>query len=201
MPRRQKPKTERLFPDAGRPSLPSISAAAVLSFLKETRGLTTWTARDAANSLKISAAEAKKAIAILELQGYVKSAGANEWMTTISGEEVSGSKSPRYARESVEQELAAFSKRITEVNRDSAARYKVVEAVAFGDFMSDRPRVQSADIGVRLARRKSVDVNSNSATERKAQRAFLKQLHGRTSLIHVMAFESWMSLRSQRKLE
>jgi hypothetical protein len=42
--------------------------AAALSFLKDTRGMTTWTTRLMAETLKINTKEAKQIIAILELQ-------------------------------------------------------------------------------------------------------------------------------------
>ena len=33
--------------------------------------------------------------ALLQLQGYIEPAGRDEWLTTLSGETVSGSKTPR----------------------------------------------------------------------------------------------------------
>ena len=54
------------------PLMPSVPAAAVLSFLKDTRGLDSWTIQDLSKTLGISTAEAAKAITFLELQGYVK---------------------------------------------------------------------------------------------------------------------------------
>lgn len=201
MPRQQKSKTEQLFPETNRTSaLSSIPAAAALSFLKDTRGLTTWTARDMARTLSITEAETKQVIAVLELQGYVKPSGTNEWMTTMSGEEVSGSKQPRYRSETIGQALSWLGKRIAEVNRDSGAHYKVVEAVAYGDFLNERPLVQAADVGIQLVQRKAGEVGPDSAIERKAQSEFLRQLQGKTSLIHVRQFENWMSTRKHRRL-
>ncbi len=59
-----------------------------------------------AKSLKISLAAAKQAVAILEMQGYVKPTGSTgskgEWTTTPQGETVSGSKFPRNGRESIQ---------------------------------------------------------------------------------------------------
>jgi hypothetical protein len=56
-----------------------------------------------AKSLKISLAATKQAVAILEMQGYVKPTGSKgEWTTTPQGETVSGSKFPRYGRESIQ---------------------------------------------------------------------------------------------------
>src|SRR5579863_2118510 len=109
------PKTARKpKPPRERPSRPqpannvSIPAAALFSFLKETRGMTNWKARDLVRALKISPAAAKQALAILEMQGYVKATGSAEWITTPAGEIVSGSKLPRYTRETVERSLESF---------------------------------------------------------------------------------------------
>src|ERR1700730_12059018 len=86
--------------------MPSVPAAGMLSFLKDTRGLLTWTTRDLAETLGIPASEAAKVITIMEMQGYVKAAeGAREWFTTPAGQTVSGSKLPHYAPERVTSAL------------------------------------------------------------------------------------------------
>jgi hypothetical protein len=85
-------------------TLPPIPAEAALSFLKDTKGTLTWSARDLADTLKISRHEAEQVFALLTAQGYVQSAsGTDERMTTPAGELVSGAKPPRFTRESVEQ--------------------------------------------------------------------------------------------------
>jgi hypothetical protein len=187
---------------------PAIGAAEALSFLKETKGAVSWTAKDMAVALRISTKESAQALALLQIQGYVKSAGGNEWLTTPEGEAVSGAKTPRYSRESVEQALAALKERITEFNRDSAQEYRVAEAVAFGDFLNGRAQVQAADVGVRLARRKGeraarqgagVD-GPESAVEQAAQNILLRKLRGRTALLHTRPYEAWMSHRANLKL-
>jgi hypothetical protein len=72
--------------------------------------------------------------------------------------------------------------------------------VAFGEFRSDQPRVQAADVGIRLTPRKADSEDSGSALEHKAEEAFVKQLRGKTAVIHIQPFEAWMSARSHRKL-
>jgi hypothetical protein len=200
MPSKRIPKAmaETLKHVAKSKPLPAIPVAEALSFLRETRGVSTWTVRDMAKSLRVKSADAERVIAVLELQGYAKRAGADDWMTTLSGEEVSGSKLPRYTREGTEEALSSLAKRITEINRDSEAPYKVVEAVAFGDFLSDRARVQAAEVGLQLTRREPGE--ADSAKETKMQREFLKQLHGRSSVLHVRPYEKWMSARTHRNL-
>jgi DNA-binding IclR family transcriptional regulator len=91
-------------------SLPSIPSAAVFSFLKDTRGALTWTAHDLAEALKLSRQDANKILTVLQLQGYVhQNSGSQQWLTTASGEIVSGSTLPRLSRESVEQAVATLA--------------------------------------------------------------------------------------------
>lgn len=120
----------------------SVPAADAFSFLRETRGTSTWAIRDMARSLNIDLADARRVISLLELQGYVNAAGHDEWMTTIAGEGLSASQPPRFTRERIEKGLEELRKRIAETNRHRAAPYRITKAVAFGDFLNDRVRVQ-----------------------------------------------------------
>jgi DNA-binding transcriptional regulator YhcF (GntR family) len=186
---------------------PALGVAEALSFLKETKGQVSWTAKDMAGALRIGAKEAARALALLQIQGYVKSAGGNQWLTTPEGEAVSGAKTPRYSRESVEQALRALKERITEFNRDSAQEYKVAEALAYGDFLNGSAQVQAADVGLRVARRNAEHGRQSvgrggpeSAVEQAALNALLRKLRGRTALLHPRPYEAWMSHRSHMKL-
>src|SRR5471030_2873570 len=148
--------------------MPSVPAAAVMSFLKDTRGSLTWTTRELAETLGIAAAEAAKVLAIMEMQGYVKpTQSGKDWLTTSAGETVSASKLPHFTRERVDAALAALKQRIAAVRKDFKSPFKITVAVAFGDFLSDRPRVQAPDVGIDFARRKSDDTARGSATESK----------------------------------
>ena len=179
----------------------AIPAAALFSFLKETRGITNWATRDLSKAFKLSRGDATDALAVLEMQGYIKSAGAKgHWLTTEAGEVVSGSKFPRYSRESVEQSLGAFADHIKRVNEDQSAEYKVADAVAFGDFLSGRARVQAADVGIRLAPRNPAAQDAASAGEREKQETFLKQLKGKSPLLNMQPYAEWMSARTHRRL-
>lgn len=195
MPRKRTPKPHA-SPSA-RGDLAPIPAAEALSFLCDTRGLTTWSARDLAGTLKIDVADAKPVIAILELQGYVKPSGVNEWMTTMAGEEVSGSKPPRFTHERIQQALDDLRRRIAGSNRDTDTRYKITQAVAFGDFLADRARVQAATVGIQLEPKKSGTKGENSAEER---RAFLRRLKGKGGVLQVRPYEKWMSKRTSLSL-
>src|SRR5215831_5558221 len=104
------------FPPAGAKTKPkhkngsestreAVSREAVFSFLKDTRGIVTWTAADLARTLRVSVAQVRQALPILEMQGYIRAAEHSEWMTTIAGEQISGSASPRFKKAAVERAL------------------------------------------------------------------------------------------------
>jgi hypothetical protein len=179
----------------------SISGSAAMSFLKETRGLLTWTSHDVQKSLLVSAAEARQVIAVLELQGYVKQAeDEHQWMTTIHGEAVSGSKAPRFKTESVDASLSALRERLRSGNRDAHSGWIVTEAVAFGDFLAGRAQAQAADVGIQLGSPGQAARNSESAKERTSKLAFLKTLRARDLRLKLQFYERWMSERSHHDL-
>jgi DNA-binding transcriptional MocR family regulator len=190
-------------------TLPTIPAEAALSFLKDTKGALTWTTRDLADTLKIDRREAEQALALLEAQGYVQPArgGRGEWMTTPAGETVSGAKTPRFTRASVEQSLDALKNRIQKNNKNRQAPFRVTNAIVFGDFLlSDRARVQSADVGIGLARRgESLPRNNSasaphSASEAAAERKFLRDLREKSAHLTLRPYAGWMRSRTHRDL-
>jgi DNA-binding MarR family transcriptional regulator len=181
--------------------MPSVPAAAVMSFLKDTRGMINWTAGDLSNSLGIAAAEATKVLTIMEMQGYVKPAqGGREWFTTAEGQAVSASKLPHFKRERVEAALDSLKERIAAARKDFKSPFKITAAVAFGDFLGDQPRLQAPDVGVELVPRKGNASDKVSATENKARAAFLKQLRGKNTPLNVLPYQGWMGKRAHRKL-
>lgn len=181
-------------------SLPSLPAAELFSFLKEIRATQTWTEKDLSNSLNINAARAKDAIAMLELQGYIEPAGRTEkWRITEEGDVVSGAKSPQFTRASMDEALAAFRERLKAVNDDRNAAYTVTAAVAFGDFLRDQSRVQAADVGIGLQQKANAQ-STASAREHAAELSFLKELRGKTALLHLRPLEDWMLARTHRAL-
>jgi hypothetical protein len=182
------------------PKAPSLPIAAVWSFLKDTRGAISWSAQELAKSLKISAVEAQRVAEILQLQGYIKQQGTGEWITTISGETISGSKTPRFTPERVENALSSLSKRIKEINQDSQAKFKITKAVAFGDFLDGRARVQAPDVGIQLVRREPDAAAAGAAREHSAERAFLKLLRGNTAILNIQPYQEWVSDRPHRRL-
>lgn len=198
--KRQSEESSRANIGAATGAMRSMPAAEAFSFLRETRGLTTWTVRDMANSLNISPNDAEHVAAILQLQGYVKPAGMNEWMTTLSGEDVSKSKPPRFTPERVEEAISELRRRIIAGSRESRSRYQITKAVAFGEFLSGRARVQAVEVGIQLSRKRSDGADGNLAEERKAQKAFLKSLKPKGGVVRISLYEKWMSERTHLNL-
>jgi hypothetical protein len=193
----------------GLKTFPAIPAEAALSFLKDTKGALSWTARDVAGALKIDRREAEQALALLQAQGYVQPArgGKGEWITTPAGESVSGAKTPRFSRESVEQSLAELKSRVQQNNKNRQAPFRITHAVAFGDFLlPDRARVQSADVGIGLVRRQDSprrDDSTNathSAIEAQAERKFLRELRAKSAHLNLRPYAGWMRSRTHRDL-
>jgi Mn-dependent DtxR family transcriptional regulator len=180
-------------------SLSHVPAAELLSFLKQTGGAQTWTEKDMAKTLKVGLPEAKQAILVLQLQGYIEPAGqTGKWRITEEGDVVSGSKSRRFTRQSVADALDDLRDRIKAVNEDADAEYKITEAVAFGDFLGDPARVQAAEVGIRLTAKN--EQLTGSGKEHRAELAFLKHLRGKSAVLHVIPYEGWMSARSHLRL-
>jgi hypothetical protein len=172
------------------------TAAAVFSFLKETKGLLTWTTEELTRTLKLKKTDAEKALALLAVQGYVKQhPGKDLWITTIAGEEVSHAKSPRFSPETVHAALSELRKRISESNHNSGEQYEITDAVAFGDFLNAGARVQAADVGIGLKRRKATKPES-----KRSEREFLKALRGKSALLNLKIFEPWMRARTHLDL-
>ena len=178
--------------------MPAVSIAVALSFLKETKGALTWTAQEFARGVGITVAEAGPALAVLQMQGYVKpGTGKNEWMTSVDGAVVSGAAAPRFSVEAVQKALENLRGRITAGNKDAKAEFRVSRAIAFGDFMTDRAQVQAADVGIELARRGARAAMRISKVD---ERAFLKTLRAGKQMIRLIPFEPWMRERAHRRL-
>jgi hypothetical protein len=176
----------------------SIPAAAVFSFLRDMSSEISWTLRNMEQTLKVPTAEARRITTIFEIQGYIKANGKDEWITTESGQEVSGAKFPRFTPEHVETALETLVQRIETANRDRDSPFKVTAAVAFGDFLRGGSRVQAADVGIALERRGTT--GNPARTERHASKQFLKTLKGRITALNLKPFEPWMAAREHRKL-
>ena len=207
-------------------ALPSLPAEAALSFLKDTKGALTWSARHLSESLNINRQEAERVLAVLQAQGYAQPASASsnskdQWLTTPAGEAVSGAKPPRFTREHIEQALADLQTRIQQNNKDPRSPFRVTTAVAFGDFLlRDRSRVQAADVGITLSRgqappargdhtkaaksrprvRSTQPAEPRSASDAQEERALLRQLRAKSALLSLRTYADWMRLRSHRKL-
>ena len=165
------------------------------------KSVLTWSARDLADTLNISRADAEQAIALLEAQGYAKRHDREDaWITTPAGMSVSGAKQPRFTPENVKQALDSLAERIKDVNKNTAARFRISDAVAFGDFLlPDRARVQAADAGIALARREDKP-GPRSFSEAREEREFLRELRAKSAMLHLRPYAGWMRQRTHRAL-
>jgi len=185
---------------------PPVAVDALLSFLKETKGLLSWSTADLADTLKLTRAQTVEVLTLLRAQGYVQaeSGKSDQWLTTTSGETVSGSKLPRFSPEKVRQALASLQQAIEENNKNKNSEYKIARAVAFGDFLkhsaSTIGKVQAADIGIELTPRSPAADNLNSAPESAAKSAFLHSLRAKSALLNLHLYAPWMSSRSHLNL-
>jgi hypothetical protein len=111
--------------------------------LKQTHG--PWTERDLSRALNVSSADAKQAVAAMQLQGYAEPiARTQKWRTTEEGRTVSGAKTARFTRQAVEQAFSALHDRIQGINNDKGAEYAVSEAlhleISYSSNRAFRPR-------------------------------------------------------------
>jgi hypothetical protein len=136
----------------------------------------------------------------LQLAGYIEPLGHGKWRTTEEGELVGGGKAARFTRESVERALAGLKERIQTINTDESAPYRITRAVAFGDILGDRVRVQAATVGIELKGRSSAGDDRPTAAARGEEDAFLKQLSGKSTILRLEPYKPWMSHRSHRDL-
>jgi hypothetical protein len=161
------------------------SRPAVLGFLKDMRGASTWTARDLVSTLNISRYDA--------FHGNISSANAGEWLTTAAGETACGSKQPRFQCHGVDGAVSALFDRIAAINRDSNSKFRVAEAVAYGDFLLGRENCQAADVGIELTRNRESAGQDNTND-------FLQELSGKSRFLNIQPYKKWMSERSHRRL-
>jgi hypothetical protein len=197
----EKPKRKLPNPAYSQDTSPQIPVAAIFSFLKETRGMDTWTTRDMAETLRITTKKASALLPYLSMQGYVRQAGQkSEWMTTTAGATVSGSSVPHFLRESVERAIDSLAERMKLFNKSSDSSLEIKKAVAFGDFLRDGARVQAADVGILLSRKSKARAMGAVRDERTTGQALLNSLRNSSALLHLSLYEDWMGARTHRKL-
>jgi len=205
------------MPKKSSPPTTPISTPAILSFLKETKGLLNWSTQDLAGTLNLSRAQAAEVLTLLRAQGYVQAQGGTEksakWLTTTSGETVSGSKLPRFNPEKVRQALASLQQAIAQNNKSKNSPFKITRAVAFGDFLqraaNTTGKVQAADVGIELTPRSTAASKSpnspaplapKSAEDAASEHAFLLQLRNKSSMLNLQPWAPWMLSRSHLNL-
>jgi hypothetical protein len=188
-------------PGTTTPSQTTVPAAQVMSFLRDVHSSLTWTEQDFAELMNVSKDQTKAALGMLQLAGYVEPVEKPRWRTTDQGRQIAGGKTPRFTSESMEKALGELQERITLLNSDQSVTYRVTRAVAFGDFLGDRVRVQAAEVGIELQPRASGETDKReSVTSRSQEKALLKRLQGHSTPLRVQQYEPWMSNRSHRDL-
>jgi hypothetical protein len=166
---------------------PPLHRAEVLSFLQETQGKGKLECRGLGEVPQRKRRRGKAGD--LQAQGYIEASEDGEWLTTVSGDTVSGSRPPRFTPESVEAALSTLAERIKATNQDANARFRITRAVAFGDFLAGGARVQAPDVGVQLSPREPAREHAGSAVEKMAEREFLRQLKGKSSVLGIRPYE------------
>ena len=179
-------------------SQPRLPISEVFSFLKEMSSQVSWSDHELTKTLNISLSEAKTVLQLLELQGYITRQGRSEWMTTTSGEFIAGAKPPRFSHDAAEHALSNLRKQIKQINADSDAEFRIIKALAFGDFLRQQPRVQALDIGILLAGRKRP--RQSRRLQHRAEASFLKTLRHRSAILNIHPYEDWMGSRSHINL-
>ncbi len=98
----------------------------------------------------------------------------------------------------MEEALAELQNGLRPRIRQKSA-YKITEAVAFGDFLQQKARVQPAGVGIGLEARKAKRGES-SAKPCAGERAFLRELRAKAATVNTLPYAEWMSARTHRKL-
>ena len=118
-------------------AIPAVPIEAVFSFLKGTKGTSSWTKQDFAGTLKISAADAAKILPVIQMQGYINPYH-DEWVTTTAGEDVAGARPPRFSPEKVEEALAELRERIKATNQNAKSLTRLLRWWRLGIFFCRR---------------------------------------------------------------
>ena len=122
-------------------------------------------------------------------------------MTTMAGENVSGSSAPHFLRESLERAIGSLAERMEQFNKNSDSGFEIKKAVAFEDFLRRGARVQAADVGILLNRKSGKNTTLGGLTDEHASRQeLLKSLRNSSSLLNLCLYEDWMEARTHRKL-
>jgi hypothetical protein len=141
-------------PKEGAPTpAPSLPAAAILTFLRQSADREAWTAADLARMLGVSPTEAEQAIAIMAVAGYIEPVAkpSGVWRNTVVGNTVAGvPRAKPVARKTAEKNLEAFVGRVREVNADPRFLYRVEQAVVFGPSAITNEPVRTIDVALRL---------------------------------------------------
>jgi hypothetical protein len=133
------------------PGISSISAAAVRGFLQQSAEYDSWSAGDLAKALGIENAQAKIAIAAMQMSGYIESTGTSFRNTEAGNAVAKVSKAKPIKKATAEKALQEFLERVRTVNLESGYLYAVERAVLFGPYLEGAEKIKDVDITVELA--------------------------------------------------
>ena len=183
-------------------AISDVPAAALLSFIKQVSAEPFWDAKRLTSILNANAADAPQITAMLEMLGYAEPVPGKKgaWRNTQAGNIVSGGKPARFNRESVLEALNELRRRAEQMNADPASAYRVTDLIAFGDFLSDRAKVQAADVGVGLRPKQPDQADPATAVEHKRKEHVLADLKTKSPMLQLHLVEDQMQKRSHQDL-
>lgn len=180
-----------------------IPAPALLSVLKQLGSEPFWDAKRLAAILDLKTTDVPQVLATLQMLGYIEPAPGKKraWRNTAAGNTVSGTKPPRFNRDSVLEAIQELRKRAGEMNGDPSVPFRIKGLLAFGDFLDERPKVQAADVGVALVPRRPQEAGPETAVERKHEEQALAGLKAKSAMLQLHRLEDWMRRRAHQDLQ
>lgn len=179
----------------------SVSAQAVMSFLRVIRSELDWTAKDLSKILRIKKDEADQILATFSAQGYVKqSSDGAKWITTPPAR-----RSQEHRRSGLRQRklrthwrLCGFESRRRTITK---GRIYCRQRSSIRRFSThERSRVRAADVGIELVERDAPAQNSGSLVESEAEQIVFRKLKARSASLRLMRFDGWMKRRTHISL-
>ena len=174
----------------------TTSAAAVLSFLKQSALEPTWSISYFARALGVDAQTAKRTAAELAAVGYIEPipGKADNWRNTEAGDTVAGAKEPRLTRATADKAVADFLDRVNHVNADGSSPLRVAKAIAVGGYTTEHQHIQDVEVAVALEPKRRSEVT------RGQEREMLRFLKGRSRALEVVQLTGWILTAPGRAL-
>lgn len=165
----------------------SPSPDAVLLFLKHAALEPSWKAADLAETLGIDNATAKQIAQELVLVGFAEPVPKKRetWRNTVSGNTVSGARSPRLTRATATEMLTDLADRAEAFNLDNERPARIDRIRVFGGVNTKHDRIQDVDLGVQVEPKLGREVKDADI------QAALKALRGRSPALKTHPLTGW----------